>query len=99
MFSFLCFQTCLIYQHKFYIYDLMLASLIFQYLLQHLVILHNLYLGLAAILIRGIDGLKFSLFLQQSIAYYALLFLMNTSFCKVVSYNDYRWNLCLLISS
>ena len=29
------FQTFLIYQHEFYTYDLILASLLFQYLLQH----------------------------------------------------------------
>ena len=39
---FLCFQPFLIYQHTFYIYDLILASLLFQYLLQQLVFLHKL---------------------------------------------------------
>ena len=47
-------------------------------------------------MIRGIDGLKLCyLFLQQSRAYFLFL-LMNTTLCKVVVYNDYWWNSCLL---
>ena len=94
MLSFLCVQAFLIYQHEFCIYDLILASLLLKYILQHLVFLHNLQdLQQYDQGNRWIETLLYVFTTEYSILFICL---MNTTFCKVVVYNDYWWNSCLL---